>query len=73
VYFERSPLTKMFGGAPPIIYVPTFPWKYIFFTKWEKKKEIKRKLFLCKERFQYSCILLRFGNTHVLTPLGGPP
>jgi hypothetical protein len=34
------------GGAPPILYVPTFPWKYFIFTKRKRNKEIKRELFL---------------------------
>jgi hypothetical protein len=28
-------------GAPPILYVPMFPWKYFFSMKQEKSKEIK--------------------------------
>jgi hypothetical protein len=53
------------GGAPPILYVPIFPWNiYFFLPKQERIKEIKRKLFFSKgRRFQYACILLRFGNT----------
>jgi hypothetical protein len=30
------------GGAPPILYVPMFPWKYFFSTKWERSEEIKK-------------------------------
>jgi hypothetical protein len=33
-------------GAPPILYVPTFPWKYFFSIKQERSKEIKRELFM---------------------------
>jgi hypothetical protein len=43
-------------GAPPILYVPTFPWKYFFPLKQERSKEIKRELFM-QERFLYSCVL----------------
>jgi hypothetical protein len=31
------------GEAPPILYIPTFPWKYFFFTKWERNEEIKKR------------------------------
>ncbi len=30
------------AGAPPILYVPMFPWKYFFTTKQERNKEIKK-------------------------------
>jgi len=33
-------------GAPPVLYVPTFPWKYFFSIKQERSKEIKRELFM---------------------------
>ncbi len=51
VYFERSPSSKRtlghyVKGAPPILYVPTFPWKYFFFMKQERREEIKRELFM---------------------------
>jgi hypothetical protein len=51
VYFEGSPpaeeqtLWCYARGAPPILYVPTFPWKYFFSTKGEGSEEIKRELF----------------------------
>jgi hypothetical protein len=45
---------------------------FILFTKRERSKEIKGELF-AKGRFQYSCILLRFGNTLEVMPLGAPP
>jgi hypothetical protein len=33
-------------GAPPILNVPTFPWKYFLFVeKGKKSEEIKRELF----------------------------
>jgi len=49
VYFEGSPPAETPGhyanGAPPILYVPTFPWKYFFFMKQERSKEMKIELF----------------------------
>jgi hypothetical protein len=46
VYFEGStPEKKTLGhcarGAPPILYVPMFPWKYFLPMKWERSEEIK--------------------------------
>jgi hypothetical protein len=43
VYFEGSPLAKKtlgryVGGSSPILYVPMFPWKYFFSTKWERSQ-----------------------------------
>ncbi len=35
--------------ASPILYVPTFPWKYFLSTKWERREEIKRELFTQRE------------------------
>jgi hypothetical protein len=32
------------AGAPPICYVPMFPWKYFFSTKRERNKEIKKRV-----------------------------
>jgi hypothetical protein len=32
-------------GAPPILYVTTFPRKYFFSTKQDRSKEIKREMF----------------------------
>jgi hypothetical protein len=32
----------MFGGALPILNNPTFSWKYFFFTKRERREEIKK-------------------------------
>jgi len=32
----------MFGGALPILHVCTFSWKYFFFTKRERREEIKK-------------------------------
>jgi hypothetical protein len=58
---SRRTLRHYAGGASPILYVPMFSWKYFFFMKEENFEEIKRELH--KGRFQYSCILLRFGNT----------
>jgi len=51
VYFEGShpaeePPRHFAGGAPPILYVPTFLWKYFFFMEHEKSQEIKRELFM---------------------------
>jgi len=67
VYFEGSPpaeeeptLGCYAPGSPPILYVPTFPWKCFFSTKWEGSQEIKRELVCVKGRFLYSCVLLRF-------------
>jgi hypothetical protein len=37
--------------------------------KWGNKKESC----LCKGRFPYECVLLRFGDTLGLMPLGAPP
>jgi hypothetical protein len=47
MYFEgSSPQQKnpgaLAGGAPLILHVPTFPWKYFFSTKRQRSKEIKR-------------------------------
>jgi hypothetical protein len=42
------------------------------FNETRKKQGIKRELFM-KGRFMYLCLLLRFGNTLGLTPLGAPP
>jgi hypothetical protein len=62
------------GNFPQILYVPTFPWKYFFLTKWERSKEMRKESCLCKGRFQYSCILLWFGKTlQKLLPWGAPP
>jgi hypothetical protein len=64
VYILRDlPPTRTLGhyarGAPPILYVPMFPWKYFFSTKWDRSKEIKRESCLHKgEVFPYS-----FGNS----------
>jgi hypothetical protein len=45
-YARRRPLGHYAGGAPPILYVPIFPWNiYFFLTKQERSKEIKRELF----------------------------
>jgi hypothetical protein len=41
-------------GSSPILYVPMFPWKYFFSTKWERSQEIKKKVVYVKERFMYS-------------------
>ncbi len=48
VYFEESPpAEKTLGcyatGAPLVLYVPMFPWKYFFFTKWDKREGMKKK------------------------------
>jgi hypothetical protein len=32
------------AGAPPILYVPMFPWKYVFSRKQERNKEIKKRV-----------------------------
>jgi hypothetical protein len=70
VYFEGSPpsrrtLGPYARGVPPIVHVPTFPWKYFFSTKWKRSQEIKKESYLHKGRFLlFSCVLLvRFGNT----------
>jgi len=54
VYFEGSPPAEeqtlwcyARGGAPPILYVPMFPWKYFFSMKWERSENIKSELFVC--------------------------
>jgi len=43
VYFEGSPLAEdpraVAEGAPPILYVLTFPWKYFFSTKYKTGKK----------------------------------
>jgi hypothetical protein len=49
VYFEESPpAEKTLGcyatGAPLVVYVPMFPWKYFFFTKWDKREGIKKRI-----------------------------
>ncbi len=69
---KNQPQGVMPRDLPPILYVPTFPWKCFFSTKWERSQEIKRELVCVKGRFQYSCVLLRFGNTLRLMPLGCP-
>ncbi len=53
VYFEESPpAEKTLGcyatGAPLVLYVPMFPWKYFFFTKWDKREGIKKKIVFLK-------------------------
>jgi hypothetical protein len=35
-------------GAPPILYVPMFPWKYFFSTKCERSEEIKKNVISTK-------------------------
>lgn len=49
VFWGISPNRRTLGvvcwGSSPIFYVPTFPWKYFFSTKWERSEEIKRELF----------------------------
>ncbi len=44
---SRTTLGCYAGGALPILYVPMFPWKYFFSTKWERREEMKRELFVC--------------------------
>jgi hypothetical protein len=39
---EKNPTAFCARGAPPIIYVPMFPWKYFFSTK-RGKMEGKKK------------------------------
>jgi hypothetical protein len=48
VYFEGSPLRRRTlgcypKGAPPILYVPMFPWKYFFSKKWGKMEGKKKR------------------------------
>jgi hypothetical protein len=63
---QEKNLRVLFWGAPPILCVPMIPWKYFSSTR-----KLKGSC-LCKGRFQYLCILLRFGNTLELMALGGP-
>ncbi len=74
VYFEGSPPAEepqgvMQGELPQFYMFPHSHGNFILFTKRERSKEIKGELF-AKGRFQYSCILLRFGNTLEVMPLG---
>jgi len=47
-----------------------FPRKYFFFYETRKKRGNKKSFVNGKGVFQYSCILLRLGNTLELTHLG---
>jgi hypothetical protein len=40
----RRTLGPYAKGASPILCVPTFPWKYFFSTKMEKKQENKKRV-----------------------------
>jgi hypothetical protein len=45
----------------------------ISFVRNKKETRKLKESCLCKGRFLYSCVLLRFGNTLELTRLGAPP
>jgi len=65
---SRRTLVCFAGGAPLILYVFMFPWKYFFHRKWERREEKKRRI-----------VSIRGGSwTHVFswglrTPLGSSP
>jgi hypothetical protein len=64
---EFLPLAWAIGLAFALSSHPGF-WAYFFCTNRERSEEIKREFFLCKGRFPYSCVLLRFWNTLGLMP-----
>ncbi len=71
----KNPRALFTGSAPNFIgsHVPMFPRKYFFFYETRKKRGNKKSFVNGKGVFQYSCILLRLGNTLELTHLGAPP
>jgi hypothetical protein len=44
VMFPCSRGNISFTGAPAILYVPMFPWKYFFSMKLGRNKEIKKRV-----------------------------
>jgi hypothetical protein len=49
------------------------PMEIFLFYKMGKKWGNKKESCLCNGRFPYECVLLRFGDTLGLMPLGAPP
>jgi hypothetical protein len=41
---SRRTLGRYAEGAPPILYVSKFPWKYFFFVNGKKREEIKKRV-----------------------------
>jgi hypothetical protein len=78
VYFEGSPpAEEPWGIMPrkrPQFYMFPCPQGNISFSmKQERSEEIQKSVVNGKGVFQYSCILLRLGNTLELAHLGAPP
>jgi len=78
VYFEGSPPGEEPWGImprehPQFYMFPCSRGNTSFFNETRKKGGNKKSVVNGKGVFQYSCILLRFGNMLELTHLGAPP
>jgi len=70
---QKNPRVLCRGEFSPNFICSHVPMEVFLFNKMGKKQGNKKESCLCKGRFPYSCILLRFGNTlWRLMPSGAP-